>query len=304
VPPLNVPESDVVAVLDHLRVAAATTDPLPLELGPPATFWPATPVLYLGVRPLGARAESLAALRGVLVSRDGPLAPPPGREERLFVPHVTLHQAIGESRLATGLQALADYVRPTVVDRLSLLGQDDEHRWEEIGESRLGRAVVVGRGGLALELTATGQLDPISRAHLRSSWGGVRDPGLVRDGAVPFAVLARREGHLVGLAEGSYRDRVATLSELVVAPHDRRRGVGRALLAGVESVARAEHCPVVRVLCPRDGTASAFFVAHGYAVLTTAVEEREARDLVVLERSFGSASGRSRQDEPRGDEPS
>ena len=119
VPPLNVREEHLDTVLDHLRSAAGRSAPIAVTLGPPGTFWPRTPVLYLAV---GGDLDAIAALRSDLGT--GPLAPPAGRVERDFVPHVTLDQRIDPARLPQALEAMADYRAEYCFERVCLLEQD------------------------------------------------------------------------------------------------------------------------------------------------------------------------------------
>ena len=60
VPPVNVHDDDMPAALDLLRDAAQRTTPFSLTLGPPRTFLPINPVLYLEV---GGDVAAVDALR-------------------------------------------------------------------------------------------------------------------------------------------------------------------------------------------------------------------------------------------------
>src|SRR5215472_13191878 len=60
VPPVNVAERDLGDALELLRSAGAATRPFSLTLGPPATFWPDAPVIYL---PAGGDVAALDQLR-------------------------------------------------------------------------------------------------------------------------------------------------------------------------------------------------------------------------------------------------
>ena len=61
IPPVNVAVDKVPEVLAAIRAAAAAATPLTLQLGPPETFSPASPVVYLAVS--GPEAGALHALR-------------------------------------------------------------------------------------------------------------------------------------------------------------------------------------------------------------------------------------------------
>src|SRR5687768_1166177 len=85
VPPVNVAVDDLPAALAVLRGAAASVRPFTVELGPPRTFRPDSPTLFLAVDGPADGVDALVALR------EQALRPPLHREpERSFVPHVTI----------------------------------------------------------------------------------------------------------------------------------------------------------------------------------------------------------------------
>ena len=75
-------------------------------------------------------------------------------------------------------------------------------RWVPIAEAPLGRPIVVGQGGLALELTPGRVLDPEALAMLAADHDEEPAPMPVPAGAGPLAVVARREGEVVAVAQG------------------------------------------------------------------------------------------------------
>ena len=173
VPPLNVSEDDLDDVLAHVHAEARKSLPIAIELGPLATFWPRTPVLYLEVNgDLGA----LSQLRRGLAS--GPLGPPLGRKSREFVPHLTLDQRIEPGRLHHALEALADYRAVHCFERVTILDQHADHRWWPLADAALGRPMVVGRGGLELELSVVGEIDPAIAAWAKEQWDSLQHPAL------------------------------------------------------------------------------------------------------------------------------
>jgi GNAT superfamily N-acetyltransferase len=95
-------------------------------------------------------------------------------------------------------------------------------------------------------------------------------------------LAAWRRGLAVGIAVMAYRPSIAaggdfaSIEELFVAPGERRRGIGRALLAAVEERCAARHVSYVEVQAV-DDEAAAFYSALGYE------EEAEVR---VLSRSY------------------
>lgn len=137
VPPLDVPRAELPAVLLLLERAAGRSRPLTFVLGPPATFFPPTPVVYLEV------AGDLDALEDLRLSLcAGPLARVAGRrrERRPFVPHLTLDQRIDPARIPAALGSFADYRGSADLDELTLLSFDEESgRWDALAAAPLGR---------------------------------------------------------------------------------------------------------------------------------------------------------------------
>ena len=245
VPPVNVAEDRLGEALAVVREAAGVTAPLTVELGPPATFLPHNPVLYL------AAAGDVAALRSL---RDRVLR---GPLERLgaweFVPHVTLADDAATDVIEAALVALGRYRAEVAFDRLHVLRQRRDRVWEPIAEAPFARPAVIGRGGLPVELVVTDGLDPEGRALLE-----------LHDGEHPFAVTARRELHVVGTAVGAIRGDRAHLDRLVVEAARRRQGVGSHLLAAVESLAAERGCSLLTTEVTPGGPGEAFLRARGW----------------------------------------
>ncbi len=281
VPPLNVGEADIDAVFEHVREAAARSSPISVTLGPPATFWPRTPVLYLCV---GGDLEAMGQLRGGLVK--GPLAPPESRRERAFVPHLTLDQRIEPARLQHALAALADYRAQYCFERLTVLEQDAQHRWWPLADAALGRPLVVGRGSLDLELSVVERPDPAVAAWADEQWAGYLTahygPGTRPN--QPFAVVARWGGQPVGFAEGEVRGPVIGIGRLLVSPEWRHRGVGSHLLRNVERLGLERGCDRVRLEALAGGEAARFYSGRGFVVTAGLPRWREERDFVLMER--------------------
>ena len=114
VPPVNVRTEEMSAALARLRSAgAAQSGPLQLTLGPPATFLPDNPVLFLEV---GGDVERLRALR------DAVFAPPLRRPLSWpWVPHLTVADSAAEERIAAALMALDRFAMVASFDRVVLL---------------------------------------------------------------------------------------------------------------------------------------------------------------------------------------
>jgi GNAT superfamily N-acetyltransferase len=193
------------------EAAAATGAPMRLTLGPPATFLPVTPVLYLAV---SGDEEGLFDLRDRLFVP--PLRRPLDHE---FVPHVTLADGIDAEVVESALVALASYEASVTIERVHVLREHEGRAWSPLADAPLGPAAVVGRGSLPLELSVTEQPPPGALGQA-------------------FAVTARRDGAVVGVATGLVDGDRARLHELTVVEAERGTGVGARLLAAVESLAR------------------------------------------------------------------
>lgn len=199
VPPVNVRGEDLAAGLAVLRDAAASVESLDLVLGPVTAFPGGEGVAYLEVR---GDDEVMAELRAL---RSAVFRPPFERQvDHDFVPHVTLTQGVDAARLEAVRSAAAGWdgvaVRVGVLHLLEERRGDGTKRWTPIADVPLGARVVVGRGGLELELTAGGLLDP--EAATARDGDGDADRVIPPPGARSLVVVARREHHVVGLAQG------------------------------------------------------------------------------------------------------
>lgn len=216
VPPVNVREDRLGEALAVLRRAAAVTRPITVTLGPPATFLPDNPTLYL------TAAGDVQALRDrVFVDPLARLLTWP------FVPHVTLADEADPDRIAAALEALADYAVDVTFERIHLLREGPGRVWTPIADAQFAPPAVIGRGGLPVEITVTESVDPEARALA---------------GAEPLVVTARADGALAGFAEGWCRPPVAHLASMVVAPAHAHLGVDRHLLAAFRSEAAKRGC--------------------------------------------------------------
>jgi len=246
VPPVNVAEARLPEALAVIRRAAAATRPLTLELGPPRTFLPDSPVLYLAVD--GDVAE-VHALRG-RVLRD-PLA---RTTSWPFVPHVTLADSASPDVIDAAITALGRYRAQIRFDRVHLLRESAVRVWEPIAEAPLRPPSVIGRGGLPLELGITARLDREAAEFVEQREGAER----------AFAVTARREEQVVGVATGFLREGVVHLQRVLVDAAQRRQGIGSHLLAAAESLAAEEGCHAIAADAVLDGPAEAFLRNRGW----------------------------------------
>jgi 2'-5' RNA ligase len=242
VPPVNVASDDFDAAMERLRVAAGRQPgPLRLALGPPVSFLPANPVLYL---PVGGDLERLKQLR------DDVFGPPLERKLSWpWVPHVTLADGIDPVRLSMAQTALDRYSAVPVFDRVVLLEEQGGRLWTEVADAALERRTVVGTGGLPLFISRGRVVDPraaalLYEAKLAPPTAGGEDPQAPRPPFYPVVMTARRENETVGVAVADAGDRVS----VVVRPDVRGQGIGRLLLRDLEAVTRRRP--------PRTGPAS------------------------------------------------
>lgn len=278
VPPVNVPEDRLADALAVLRSAADGTDgPLTLELGPPLTFLPATPVIYLGLR---SPVEAVTALRARVFA--GPLA---RSLTHPFVPHVTLADEAEPDRIADARRALADYSTTASIDGVHLLQEGEGRVWTPIADATFSSRRVAGRGGLETQLEASERLDPIAQAFASAAWSAysVETYGTDRP-ARPVAVTGRRDGRVVGVATGEASGPFAYLARLIVAPSVRGEGVGAQLLAAFEQACRQRGAERMTLRTLAGGPAEAFYRRHGYDTLCPLPAWREGRDFVQLVR--------------------
>lgn len=231
VPPVNVRGGDLDRALRLLRgAAAARTGPLRLTLGPPASFLPRNPVLFLEVAGDGAELRAL---------RDAVFAPPLARELTWpWVPHLTLADGVDPARITAALVALDRYVGVIEVDRVVLLEETRSgtggRRWAPLADAALGPAAVVGRGGLALTLVRSRLVDPEAAELVRGVLGADDASWPWADAPRQVVVTARRDDSPAGVAVAWGDDHGGHVAVLVGAG-TRHEGVGSHLLAHVEA---------------------------------------------------------------------
>lgn len=189
VPPVNVREEDLPAALTRIRTAAAAVrGQIDLEIGPPASFLPVNPVLFLKVG--GAGLTAVHRLRETVFAY--PL------ERSLtwpFVAHVTVADNAEPERIGAAITALADYTVNATFERIHLLEERPDRTWIPIADCVLGPADVVGRGGFEVELTTTDLLDPEASRFVEATGHA--------PGAAPF-VVARHRWAVVGVADAQH----------------------------------------------------------------------------------------------------
>lgn len=248
VPPVNVRVDDLPQALAVLRRAAAGRAPLTVTLGAPTSFLPDSETLYLPV-PDATEAEAVRQLRDAVFVE--PLARPLSWP---FVPHVTLADQMDPERIAASQLALADYSATVTFDRVHLLIEarhgDAHRRWSPVADVPFAPPIVVGRGGVELELLVSELVDPEADALEEAEWAQVEDtPPADRlpAGARPVVVTARTPsrgaevGQVVGVARGWRRDGEGEVVCITVGSAERRRGVARQLHLALRSAVAATH---------------------------------------------------------------
>ena len=280
VPPVNVREDALPDALRVLRAAAASTTPFSVELGPPATFSPTNPVVYLSVD--GPGREDVVRLR------DAVFRPPLERTLTWpFEPHVTLADEVPSTdRIAAALSSLRDYAVAVTFDRVALLEQGDARVWRPIAEVPFERPSVVGRGGgLEVTLDRSTMLDDEAERWTLTEWAAYSTTayGFAEEDQ-PFAITARRDGAVVGTATGALSREDAYLARLIVAATERGTGVGSRLLAATESLAAERGCRRLTLRTQAEGPARRFYESRGWRVYATLDRWRAGRDFVQMER--------------------
>ena len=97
---------------------------------------------------------------------------------------------------------------------------------------------------------------------------GERNPGLL--------ILGEEHGHLVGSALAGWDGRRGWLYHVAVHKDERRRGIGKGLVAEIETRLRALGCPKVNLIVWDDNTyAMRFWEALGYRLEKTVEYAKE-----------------------------
>lgn len=260
VPPVNVREDRLEDALAVLRSAAAATRPITVGLGPPATFLPVNPVLYL---------EMTGEVEAVRALRDRIFVEPLARALTWpFHPHVTVRDGGETDDLVAAARVLSAYRAEVTFEGVHLLQErrDEAGRrvWRPLADAAFGRPVVVGRGGLELELAVAERLDPEGQAFSEREWAVVDH---ARHGEVwprDLAVTARRAGRVVGTAVGWTSGPSAHLADLVVAAAHRGEGIGSQLVARFLAEAADRGCHLARARTEAGGPAEGFWRRLGW----------------------------------------
>ena len=247
VPPVNVRVEDVPAALALLRAEASFIKPFTVTLGPVGTFHPITPVIKLDVA--GHGTENVVKLRNNVFR--SPLERPLTHD---FVPHVTLADEADPDRITSAVEALRDYDIALTFDRLHLLEEGEHRVWAPIADAPFREPLIVGRGGLPLELSITQLVDPEARLLI---------PEVAT--RTTLVVTARRQGTVVGVMAGEYRGDDAVISSISVLNSARSQGVGAQLVRAFCSEAAANGSHLAVLALPEETDLKAFFERQGFA---------------------------------------
>lgn len=279
VPPVNVREDRFTEALAVLRSAAATAKgSITVEAGPPATFLPANPVLYLQVG--GDGLDALVALRNAVFA-----APLDRTLTWSFVPHLTIADEADPERITAGLSALRDYRVSLTFHRVHLLEVGEGRRWTPVADAVLGARAVIGRGGFEVEISESERLDPEAAAFAAAEWRrySLGEYGDTQE-EESVALTARRSGEIVGTATGTIREDDSYLARLIVPEQERGAGVGSHLLAAFEALAVRNGRTRLTLHTLADGPARRFYERRGWVAILTMPRWRAGRDFVQMER--------------------
>jgi GNAT superfamily N-acetyltransferase len=132
------------------------------------------------------------------------------------------------------------------------------------------------------------------QAEIRTRYDGAGGPGTPPSAADIGVVLVARDDDGTALGCGALRalgDGVAEVKRMYVAPSARGRGVGKAVLAGLEDAARDRGWTTLRLETgPRQPEAAGLYSAAGYrpiAAFDGYVDAAGAEDSLFFERVLG-----------------
>jgi GNAT superfamily N-acetyltransferase len=136
---------------------------------------------------------------------------------------------------------------------------------------------------LPVELSVTEGIDPEAARFLSDAWVEHRQAsyGPGAPATTPFAVTARREGAVVGVASGSLDDELV-VERLVVDRVTRRQGIGSHLLHSIETLSVERGCRRA-VLVVQAGTGGeTFYRERGWVIDLVLPAWRSGRDFVRM----------------------
>ena len=87
-----------------------------------------------------------------------------------------------------------------------------------------------------------------------------------------------------GVAQIRIAASLAHVDRVIVAPHLRRQGIGRALLSSAEETGNYYNCHKMTLMVPHDGAAQRFFEACGYREEAVLAQHTFKLDMAVLRK--------------------
>lgn len=97
-------------------------------------------------------------------------------------------------------------------------------------------------------------------------------------------IAATRGGEIVGVLALRIAASLAHVDAFVVAPSERRHGIGRALLQRAENVANYYNCHKMTLEVPADGPARTFFERCGYRVDAILPQHTWKLDVAIMRK--------------------
>ena len=208
-----------------------------------------------------ARATAWPFVAHVTLAELGGPGPGPGPapEPDLAVASGPLAETVSHPDPDTGpaaraAAALGDYRVTAAIDRVHLLREvrsEGRRRWVPLADAGFGTPAIIGRGGLALELTRSQMLDPEARSLLDAV--GAAEVGRTAEGPPEgegpepahrwpwgrqLVVTGRREGAAVAVGVAWLAPDGGQVVVLVDERH-RHQGIGSHVLAAVEQSVRS-----------------------------------------------------------------
>lgn len=243
VAPVAVDGDDLDEAVAVVRAAAAAEEgSVAVTLGPPRTFLPVNPVVYLAV---DGDLEAIARLHDAC--RAGPLE---RADEYDFTPHVTLLNGGADDDLRAGETSMRNYRAHVRFSGLTVMEQgEDDKVWRPIADAPFA----------AESTTRTLGADKVTITVAAFESPAGRHIGRYR----PLVVEAFVDGHSVGVARGRVANEdVAWLDELVIVAEQRGSGVGGALARSFIEEARSHQVTAVRA--SRGASVAGFLVGLGF----------------------------------------
>lgn len=247
VPPFNVNDDDLLRLSADVRRAVSALAPFEVVAERTGTFLPGAAVVLLHITDVAGLLERLHSELHALIPEGAVRG-----AHRPFVPHLTLGSGLSVERIERAVASLTDYRAVLHVHRVVLLRQGEGQVWSTLLDAPLARPIVIGRGGIELQLVTSETVPPEAVELLEGS-----------SGEGDLVVTAWSDGAVVGLAVGHCGHRVLEIARLRVTPAARGQGIGAHLLSRICAVGVARGAQVAVDLgdCP---VTEQFLQRHGF----------------------------------------